>query len=189
MDGFDAPVQQLQTIASNGTKSASILNVLPFILLYILYNHQEPVVPQKGKQQVIVKDKLYDYIPDKTNQISPNLKYFIMAFAIIGLLFKSNNNTTLEHTFVILSYVIGIKASMYFLTPSLPKRDFANIIFITIIFNLMYFDIIPREHRQGGVLGSIAYSILLLMRRETTSAIIISDYTIASLAFLFAKMN
>ena len=95
MDGFDAPEQQIQTIASNGTKTASILNVLPFILLYILYNHQEPVVQQKNKQQVIVKDKLYDYIPDKTNTISPNLKYFIMAFAIIGLLFKSNKNTTL----------------------------------------------------------------------------------------------
>ena len=50
MDGFDEPVQRLESIVSNGTKSASILNVLPFILLYVLYNHQEPYVPQNKKQ-------------------------------------------------------------------------------------------------------------------------------------------
>jgi len=181
MEGFET---NIPTIMKRTGKTASFLNILPFILLYILKNH----TGDTGKPGE-VKDKLYDYIPNKSKSFNPNLKYWILAVPALVLLFKSTDNTSLEHAFVLLSYTIGIKALMYYLTPSQQKRDFTNIIAITIVFNLIYFDIIPKEHRDKGLLLSGMYSVFLLSIRDTTSANIISDYSIASLAFLLGKLS
>ena len=162
-------------------KSASFLNILPFIFLYILKNHEKVEVVKCDT------DKLYKYIPNKSKLFNPYMKVIILTIPIILLLFKSNNNIALEHTLVILSYAIAIKTSMHYLTPCLAKQEFTNIIFIVLILNLRYFDIIPQEHITGAFIASGAYSALLISMRETTSANIISDYTISILSFLLPK--
>lgn len=162
-------------------KSASFLHILPFIFLYILKNHE------KAEDVKCESDKLYKYVPDKTKSFHPNMKIILLSIPLILLLFKSNNNVALEHTLVILSYAIAIKTSMHFMTPCLPKQEFTNIIAIVLLLNLRYFNIISQEHIQGGFIASAAYSVFLVSIRETTSANIISDYTIALLSFLLPK--
>ena len=162
-------------------KSANILNVLPFIFLYILIFHQ------KQEDIKYEADKMYSYIPNKSKSIHPNLKKFLLAIPLVLMLFKSNSNVSIEHTFVILSYAIGIKSLMHFMTPNLPKREFTNVVFITLILNMVYFDIIPKEHIHGGYLSTILYALFLIAGRETTSSNIIMDYTIAHLVFMIPK--
>ena len=183
-----APTEFTTSLMSQGNyKSASVLNILPFILLYILHNHQDKE-KEKSKPKVI-RDKLYDYIPDKSKQFNTNIKYFLLVFPLIALLFKSDKSTSLEHTFVLLSHAVGIKSLMYFMTPSLPKQEFLNIIVITLVYNLIYFGIIPRDHRSVGLAATFLYSMYLISTRETTSANIIIDYSVVSLVFLAAKLN
>ena len=76
---------------------------------------------------------------------------------------------------------------MHYMTPCLAKQEFTNIIAIVLLLNLRYFNIIPQEHVQGGFIASAAYSLFLISMRETTSANIISDYTIGLLSFLLPK--
>ena len=166
---------------NTAVKSANIMNVLPFIFLYILIFHQKQ---EKVKYEA---DKMYAYIPNKSKNIHPNLKKFLLAIPLVLLLFKSSNNVSIEHTFVILSYAIAIKSLMHFMTPNLPKREFTNVVFITLILNMIYFDLIPREHIHGGYLSTIMYSLFLIAGRETTSSNIIMDYTIAHLVFMIPK--
>lgn len=184
MESIDQSFKQPNIInkPESSIKSASFLHILPFILLYLLKNHQ-PI-----EKKDCVTDKLYEYIPDKSTKFNPNMKYFLLAFPILTLLFKSNNNQTLEHTFVLLSYAIGLKTAMHFLSPCLPKQEFTNIVSITILLNLIYFNIIPKEHIQGGYIISLMYSLYLISMRETTSANIIIDYSLAHLSFLYTKM-
>jgi len=173
-------IQNVTTNALSPTiKSASFLNILPFIFLYILKNHE------KVEDVKCDSDKLYKYIPNKTKSFHPNMKLLLLSVPIMLLLFKSNNNVALEHTFVILSYAIAIKTSMHYLTPCLPKQEFTNIIAIVLLLNLRYFDIIPEY--QHCVIASGLYSTFLILTRETTSANIISDYTIGFLSFLLPK--
>lgn len=162
-------------------KSASFLNILPFIFLYILKNHE------KVENVKCDSDKLYKYIPNKTKSFHPNMKLMLLAVPVLLLLFKSKNNVAVEHTLVILSYAIAIKTAMHYMTPCLAKQEFTNIIAIVLLLNLRYFDIIPQEHIQGGFIASAAYSLFLISMRETTSANVISDYTIALLSFLLPK--
>ena len=169
-----------ETVSST-IKSASFLHILPFIFLYILKNHE------KLEEVKCDSDKLYKYIPDKTKSFHPNMKLMLLSVPILLLIFKSNNNIALEHTFVILSYAIAIKTTMHYMTPCFAKQEFTNIISIVLLLNLRYFDIIPQEHIQSGFIASSAYSLFLISIRETTSANIISDYTIAILSFLLPK--
>ena len=163
-------------------KSASFLNILPFIFLYILKNHE------KIENVKCDSDKLYKYIPNKTKSFHPNMKLMLLAIPVLLLLFKSNNNVAVEHTLVILSYAIAIKTAMHYMTPCLAKQEFTNLIAIVLLLNLRYFDIVPQEHTQIAFFGILpAYSIFLISMRETTSANIISDYTIALLSFLLPK--
>lgn len=182
---FDAPMTpvlpSIQIPTNTPIKSASVLNILPFIFLYILKNHQ------KEEKVKCDSDKLYEYIPDKSKKIHPNLKKFLLAIPVLALLFKSNNNVALEHTFVILSYAIGIKTAMHFMTPCLAKQEFTNIVAITLLLNLVYFDILPKQHMHGGYLASVMYSLFLIAGRETTSANLIMDYTIAHFVFVLPK--
>ena len=172
-------IQSVNT--ANILKSASFLNVLPFIFLYILKNHE------KIEEVKCESDKLFKYIPNKTNSIHPNMKFMLLSVPILLLLFKSKNNVAVEHTLVILSYAIAIKTAMHYMTPCLAKQEFTNIIAIVLLLNLRYFDIIQPEHTQIASIVSVLYSIFLILMRETTSANIISDYTISILAFLIPK--
>ena len=163
-------------------KSASFLNILPFLFLYILLNHQEQ------KDVKCDNDKLYNYIPNKSKNANRNLKYIISAIPILLLLFKSNNNKSIEHAFVVTSYAIAIKTAIHFMTPCIPKQEFTNIVMICMILNLRYFNIIPENHMQTGYLASVLYSIFLISRRETTSANIIIDQSLAHFVFMYAKI-
>ena len=166
---------------SSFIKSASLLNILPFILLYILKTNE------KVEDVKCDSDKLYKYLPNKSKTFHPNMKFMLLSVPIILLLFKSNNNIALEHTLVILSYAIAIKTSMHYMTPCLAKQEFTNIIAIVLLLNLRYFNIIAQEHIQGSFIASAAYSLFLISMRETTSANVISDYTIALLSFILPK--
>lgn len=170
--------QSIATMSSN-IKSASFINILPFLFLYILKTHE------KKEDINCDSDKLYKYIPNKSNTFHPNLKYFLLSIPIILLLVKSNTSTSLEHTLVILSYAIAIKTSMHYLTPCLAKQEFTNIIFIVLLLNLRYFNII--QEYQHCLIASGMFSAFLLSSREITSANMISDYTIAVLSFILPK--
>ena len=174
-------MESMTSEASSFIKSASFLNILPFILLYILKSHE------KVEDVKCDSDKLYKYIPNKSKTFHRNMKFMLLSVPIILLLFKSDNNIALEHTLVILSYAIAIKTSMHYMTPCLAKQEFTNIIAIVLLLNLRYFNIIPQEHIQGGFIVSAAYSLFLISMRETTSANVISDYTIALLSFILPK--
>ena len=124
-------MESLQSDSISSTiKSASFLHILPFIFLYILKNHEKIEDVKCGS------DKLYKYIPDKTNSFHPNMKLMLLSVPILLLLFKSKNNVSLEHTLVILSYAIAIKTSMHYMTPCLAKQEFTNIIAIVILLTL-----------------------------------------------------
>ena len=173
-------MDSVQSVSST-IKSASFLNILPFIFLYILKNHE------KVEDVKCDSDKMYKYIPNKSKSFHPNMKLILLSIPVLLLLFKSKNNIAVEHTLVIISYAIAIKTSMHYLSPCLAKQEFTNIVSIVILLNLRYFDIIPQEHMQGGFIASVAYSIFLISMRETTSSNIISDYTISLLSFLLPK--
>lgn len=163
-------------------RSASILNILPFLFLYILLNHQ-PANTVKCDN-----DKLYKYIPNKSKHIKENIKYILSAIPILMLLLKSKDSKSIEHAFVVTSYAIGIKTLIHFMTPCIPKQEFTNIVTICMLLNLRYFNIIPQEHMQTGYLLSVLYSILLLSIRQTTSANLIMDYSLAHFIFMYIKM-
>ena len=177
MDSFETVTTT--SIPSN-IKSASFFNILPFIFLYILKNHG------RAEDVKCDSDRLYKYIPNKKKSLHPNLKYILLLIPICILLFKSQNNISLEHTLVILSYAIAIKTSMHFMTPCLAKQEFIHIISIVLFLNLRYFNIIPQGNNEV-VWVSIAYSLFFVLTRETTTANIISDYTIALLSFILPK--
>lgn len=163
-------------------KSASIINILPFVFLYILKTHQ------KQNDIKCENDRLYKYIPDKSKKLNSKIKWILLSLPILLMLLKSSNNESLEHTFVLLSHAIMIKTAMHFMSPCLPKEEFTNITFIMLILNLIYFDIIPKEHMKGGYISSILYSLFLISKRETTSANIIVDFSLAHFVFLLPKV-
>ena len=178
-------MEPFQTISTNSVsstiKSASFLHILPFVFLYILKNHEKIEVVQCDS------DKLYKYVPNKSKVFHPNIKWMLLSVPTLLLLFKSNNNLALEHTLVILSYAIALKTSMHYMTPCLAKQEFTNTVAIVLMLNLRYFDIIPSEHTQAGFIGVMMYSLFLISTRETTSANVISDYSITLLSFLLPK--
>ena len=165
-------------------KSASFLNILPFIFLYILKNHQN--INNKINCDT---DKLYDLIPNKNKEnVQYNLKYFITLIPILFLLLKGTNNVPIEHCFVTLSYAIALKTAIHFMSPCIPKQEFTNITNIIVLLNLRYFNIVPDDHMSKGYLLTGLYSLFLISQRETTSANIIMVYTFAHFVFLYAKL-
>ena len=178
--GFDISPPAVTIPTNSPIKSATILNILPFVFLYILKNHQ------KQENTKCDTDRLYQYIPNKSKAMHPNLKNFLLAIPVLALLSKSNS-VSLEHTFVILSYAIFLKTAIHFMSPCLPKQDFNNITAITLMLNLVYFNIIPKEHLHGGYIATIMYSLLLIAGRETTSSNLLTDYIIAHFVFILPK--
>lgn len=166
------------------TKNANFLHILPFIFLYILYENR----PER-KELVCNDDRLYKYIPNfsDTKFYKQTVKYLIMSIPLVVLLMKTNPEA-IEHTLVITSYTVAIKAIMHFLTPCIPKEEFSNIVFISTILNLIYFNVVPREKMTEAYLVSILYSVYLIAGRCTTSANIITDYTLAHFIFMYTKM-
>ena len=170
-----------EILPTTKTVSAGIMNVFPFIFLYILLNHQE-----QGEQKC-ENDKLYGYIPNKSKQLNSKYRLYILIAAVIALLIKSKTNETIEHSFVLLSYAIGLKTAIHFMSPCIPKAEFTNITIICVLLNMIYFNIIPNEHMTGGYLASFIYSLYLISTRQTTTGNVIIDNTIAHFIFLYIK--
>ena len=166
------------------TKSANFLHILPFAFLYILHEH----IPDR-KELICNDDRIYKYIPNysKNKFWTDKIKYVLMSIPIIILLLKSQSEA-IEHTLVITSYAIAIKSMMHFLTPCIPKEEFTNIIVLCSLLNLIYFQVIPKDKMTEAYVATMLYSVYLIAGRYTTSANIITDFSLVHLVFMYTKM-
>ena len=123
-------------------KQATFANVLPYILCYIAQ-----VSENKNDSPNKTKDRLYNYVPDKSKTWKENNKWIMLAIPLIVLLFKSQTHVPVEHAFVLVSYVIGIKSLMNFLTPN-DNAEYINASIMCILLTLIYHDIIPKDKKN-----------------------------------------
>ena len=121
-----------------------------------------------------------------TFDVPQRLTQIMTYLPALAILIRSADNIPLEHTLMLVSFVLGIKG-LTMLTSSTMEKDYYIALVTCLLLSSVYHNVIPRKNYILAYTYLLTFLWLRLCEEGSSSGVALQDIITAHLAFSFTK--